>query len=74
MASSSNCGSTVYWKADGLPSLMAVAVGALADPNAPAPTRSVFERSKHEWVHIDGAIEHFQRSSSAKSAGPDATK
>ena len=67
-----NCGSTVYWKADGLPSLMAVAVGALADPNVPAPTRSVFERSKHKWVHIDGAVEHFESSSSAKHSDPGA--
>ena len=66
-----NCGSTVYWRADSLPSLIAVAVGALADPNTPAPARSVFERSKHAWVHIDGA-EHFPQSSAAKHSGPDA--
>ena len=37
-----NCGSTIYWKADNLPSLIGVAVGALADPKWPAPVRSVF--------------------------------
>ena len=31
-----NCGSTIYWKADNLPSLIGVAVGALADPKYPA--------------------------------------
>ena len=30
-----NCGSTIYWKADNLPSLIGVAVGALADPKIP---------------------------------------
>ena len=60
------CGSTVYWKADRLPSMIGVAVGALADPTYPAPVRSVFEQSKHDWVQIDGAVEHFQQSSAAK--------
>jgi hypothetical protein len=60
-----DCGSTVYWQADRLPSMIGVAVGALADPKYPAPARSVFEQSKHDWVQIDGA-EHFQQSSAAK--------
>jgi hypothetical protein len=64
-----NCGSTVYWKADNLPAMIGVAVGALADPNHPPPVRSVFEQSKHVWVQIDGAVEHFQQSSVPKSSG-----
>jgi hypothetical protein len=62
-----NCGSTVYWKADILPALIGVAVGALADPKYPAPVRSVFEQSKHRWVQIGGAtVEHFQQGSVPK--------
>ena len=65
-----NCGSTVYWKADNLPGFIGVAVGALADPEYPAPVRSVFEQSKHAWVQIDGAaVEHFPQSSVAKKLG-----
>ena len=63
-----NCGSTVYWKADNAPSLVGVAVGALANPNYPAPARSVFEQSKHDWVRIEGAVEHFRQSSAAKNS------
>jgi hypothetical protein len=63
-----NCGSTIYWKADKLPMLIGVAVGALADPNYPAPVRSIFEQWKHNWVQIDGAIERFQQSSVAKNS------
>jgi hypothetical protein len=63
-----NCGSTIYWKADRLPSMIGVAVGALADPEYPAPVRSVFEQSKHNWVHIDGALEHFLQSSVPKNS------
>jgi hypothetical protein len=61
-----NCGSTIYWTAENLPSMIGVAVGALADPKSPGPVKSVFEQSKHDWVHIDGAVEHFPQSSMAK--------
>jgi hypothetical protein len=61
-----NCGSTIYWRAGILPSMIGVAVGALADPEFPAPVRSVFEQSKHHWVQIDGVVDHFQQSSAAK--------
>ena len=63
-----NCGSTICWKADNLPSFIGVAVGALADPNFPPPVRSVFEQSKHNWVQMNGAVEHFQQSSVAKNS------
>ncbi|AHY49697.1 GFA family protein [Bradyrhizobium japonicum] len=66
----SDCGSTVYWKADNLPAMIGVAVGAIADPDFPAPVRSVFERSKHAWVEIGGSgVEHFEQSSARKSSG-----
>ncbi len=61
-----SCGSTVYWKSDRVPSLIGVAVGALADPKYPAPVRSVFERSKHHWLQIGGAVEHFPEGSVAQ--------
>jgi hypothetical protein len=64
-----NCGSTVFWKADNLPALIGVAVGALADPKHPAPVRSVFEQSRHSWVQINGVtVEHFQQSSVPKDS------
>ena len=44
------CGSTIYWKADILPSWIGVAVGSFADPTFAPPTMSVFEQTKHEWV------------------------
>src|SRR5712675_1096560 len=61
------CGSTVYWKLSNLPALIAVAVGAMAEPKYPAPVISVFEQSKHDWVQIDGAVEHFRQSSPTKN-------
>ena len=59
------CGSTVYWQAENLPSMIAVAVGALADPSFPAPALSIFERSRHGWLEIAGAVERFHESSAA---------
>lgn len=65
-----DCGSTVYWKAGNLPAMIGVAVGAIADPDFPAPVRSVFEQSKHAWVEIGGSgVEHFEQSSARKSSG-----
>ena len=58
-----NCGSTIYWRADNLPSMIGVAVGAFADPSYPAPVRSIFELTKHGWVQMNDAVEHFQQSS-----------
>ena len=65
-----DCGSTVYWKPDNLPAMIGVAVGAIADPNFPAPIKSVFEQSKHGWVEINGAsVEHFEQGSARKNSG-----
>jgi hypothetical protein len=61
------CGSSIYWKAENLPSMIGVAVGALADPKYVVPDKSIFERSKHSWVQIDAAAEHFEYGSVPKS-------
>ncbi|HLH51825.1 MAG TPA: GFA family protein [Roseiarcus sp.] len=44
------CGSTVYWQAEGFPGMIAVAVGAFADPAFPAPKHSGWEQRRHHWV------------------------
>jgi hypothetical protein len=53
------CGSTVYWEAESFPGLVAIAVGAFADPAFPAPTYSVFERRRHHWAEAacGGAVQ-----------------
>ena len=69
------CGSTVYWKADNLASMIGVAVGAISDPDFPAPIKSVFEQSKHAWVEIKGAgVEHLQQGSVRKNSGLSAAR
>src|SRR4029077_16621046 len=57
------CGSTLYWKADNLPAMLGVAYGTLMEPDRAAPARSIFERSKQGWLHIEGQVERFWESS-----------
>ena len=52
------CGSTVTYQIEYFPDLMAIPLGAFADPNFPAPAFSVWERRKHDWVALTGEIEH----------------
>jgi hypothetical protein len=44
------CGSTVFWEPTRKPDVIAVAVGAFADPAFPAPTKSVYREHQHPWV------------------------
>jgi len=55
------CGSTVFYLIDGMPDVIAVAVGAFADPTFPSPRISVYEERRHEWVAVLGDdIERFE--------------
>jgi len=52
------CGSTVYWESEKTPELLSVAVGSFADPAFPAPVRTVWTTSKHDWLAFPEAIPH----------------
>jgi hypothetical protein len=45
-----DCGSTVTGTLAAKPDLVAVAVGAFADPTFPAPSQAVYTEHRHEWV------------------------
>jgi len=47
-----NCGSTVFWYPMRKPAVVAVAVGAFADPHFPAPSQAVYHQHQHPWVTI----------------------
>jgi hypothetical protein len=53
------CGTNLYWEADRRPDDIGVAVGAFVDPNFPAPTRSVWEESRNDWVAFRHQLDHF---------------
>jgi hypothetical protein len=46
------CGSTVFWEPARRPEMIAVAVGAFADPAFPAPRKVVFEEQRHPWAAV----------------------
>lgn len=53
------CGSTVYYHIHDAPDVIAVAVGAFADPDFPKPGVSVYESRRHDWVVVPHDVEHF---------------
>ena len=53
------CGTTVYWELARMPDILAVAIGAFADPGFPAPGVSVYERRQHAWVETSLPLEHL---------------
>ncbi len=52
------CGSTVFWENERLPDIVSVAVGAFADPHFPPPVRTVFTRTKHDWLTFPDIPHH----------------
>ncbi|MBV9991020.1 MAG: GFA family protein [Alphaproteobacteria bacterium] len=59
------CGSTVYWQAQNHNGRWGIAVGAFADPHFPRPARSVFERSRHDWLSAPNDIPGFTAGSNS---------
>ncbi len=53
------CGATVHYDIDAMPGVIAVPVGAFADPTFPSPRFSVYEARKHGWVKVPEDIEHM---------------
>lgn len=47
-----HCASTVWYEAEFMAGLTAIAVGCFADPNFPPPQESVWRSTKHPWVRF----------------------
>lgn len=53
------CGSTVAYANETMPGVIAIPLGAFADPGFPPPRFSVYEARKHPWTVVLGeAVEH----------------
>jgi hypothetical protein len=52
-----DCGSTVFYTAEAAPDVIAVPVGAFADPSFAPPRVSVYESRRHSWVALPDWIE-----------------
>jgi hypothetical protein len=55
------CGSTVSWQSERLADVICVAVGSFADPHFPAPARTIWTESKHEWLAFPASIPHHTK-------------
>ena len=53
------CGGTVYYQIDDQPDLIAVPIGAFADPDFPPPTVSVYDVRRHPWVSVPDDAERI---------------
>ncbi len=47
------CGSSVFWYPMIKPGMVAIAVGAFADPAFPAPAKQVYTGHRHAWVDLE---------------------
>jgi hypothetical protein len=64
-----DCGSNIAYEIEGWPGVVAVPLGAFADPDFPAPKVSVYERRKHDWVAVLGDdVQHFDAGSGPRPA------
>ena len=52
-----DCGATVFYRLDAVPGVVAIPVGAFADPGFPSPRVAVYESRRHPWVGLPGDIE-----------------
>lgn len=50
------CGSTVFYTYPGADDVIAVPVGAFADPSFPPPVRSIYDNRRHPWVRLPDGI------------------
>jgi hypothetical protein len=53
-----DCGATVFYTLGGVAGVVAIPVGAFADPSFPQPVFSVYEARKHAWVSLPDGMEH----------------
>jgi hypothetical protein len=52
------CGATVYYRLSTVPDVIAIPIGAFADPTFPPPTISVYESRRHPWLTVPASVEH----------------
>jgi len=53
-----DCGATVFYTLSAVPDVVAVPIGAFAEPAFPPPTVSVYESRRHPWLTMTAAMEH----------------
>jgi len=55
------CGSTVWWRADARPGVVAVAGGCIADPELPGPERIIWTEHRHPSVRVAEGVREYPK-------------
>jgi hypothetical protein len=53
------CATTLFYTADLRPGLTALPIGTFDDPHFPAPVRSLWEKSRHDWIDFKHDLEQL---------------
>ena len=53
------CGATVHYRSSDRPGLVAVPIGAFADPGFPQPTVSVYGSRRYPWLPLPDGLEEY---------------
>jgi len=53
-----DCGATVFYELSTVPDVVAVPIGAFAEPDFPPPTVSIYESRRHSWLAMTATMEH----------------
>jgi hypothetical protein len=51
-----DCGATVFWTLAAVPDVIAVPIGAFAEPTFPPPRVSVYGSRRHPWVSLPDTV------------------
>jgi hypothetical protein len=54
-----SCGTTLFFYSSRFPERIGIAVGCIVDAQKLKPARSVFEITKHDWLHVGDDIPGF---------------
>ena len=52
-----DCGATVFYTLAAVPEVVAVPIGAFADPTFPPPRISIYESRRHPWLETTAKLE-----------------
>jgi hypothetical protein len=55
------CGTSLCWETDRHPAQVGIAVGGFCDPDFRAPSRSVWEQTKHHWISLPPELQHYSQ-------------
>jgi len=54
-----DCGATVFYELSSVADVVAVPIGAFAEPDFPPPTVSIYESRRHPWLGMTATMEHY---------------